>query len=98
MNTMAAMQARAMKGIITLKTWSGFVHHAEMPFGTRGTIDAKIITEILWRTPRGVNGPPDQVNSRQAAVRQVTMRKTRPKVKFSTTSSVPVENDRKRKT
>src|SRR3954447_9055133 len=40
MKTIARITASAMKGIITTKTWSGLFHQAEIPAGSRLTIDA----------------------------------------------------------
>ena len=62
------------------------------------TIDAKIISEIPLPIPRWVISSPNHMIITQPAVRQVTIRKTRPKVKFSTTWSDPVLKERKRKT
>ena len=98
MKTIAAMIASARKGIITLKTWSGLFHQAEMPFGRPATMLAKIISEMPLPMPRWVISSPSHMSSTQPAVRVVTITKTRPKVKFSTTSAVPVEKLRKRKT
>ena len=98
MKTIAAMIASARKGIITTKIWSGFVHQAWMPFGSPETIDAKIISEMPLPMPRWVISSPSHMSSTQPAVSVITITKTRPKVKFSTTSALPLEKVRKRKT
>ena len=57
-----------MKGIITTKTWSGLVHHFEMPSGMRETIEAKIISEIPLPIPRWVISSPIHISIVQPAV------------------------------
>ena len=76
------MIASARNGIITLKTWSGLFHHAEMPFGSRDAIEAKIISEMPLPMPRWVISSPSHISSTQPAVSVMTITKTRPKVKF----------------
>jgi hypothetical protein len=98
MNTIAAITARARNGIITLKIWSGLVHQAWTPFGMPDAIDAKIISEIPLPMPRWVISSPSHIRSTQPAVSVMTITKTRPNVKFSTTSVPPVENVRNRNT
>ena len=83
--TIATITASAMNGIITTKTWSGLVHHAWIPFGRRETIEAKIISEIPLPMPRWVISSPIHISSVQPAVRQITIRKTLPKVSVPTT-------------
>ena len=51
-NTIAATTPSTMNGMITLNTWSGFVHHEWTPFGIRATMLAKIISEIPLPMPR----------------------------------------------
>src|SRR3954454_15012159 len=63
MNTTAAITARARNGMPTLKTWSGFVHHACTPCGKRATIDAKIISEMPLPMPRCVMSSPIHISS-----------------------------------
>ena len=48
--------------------------------------------------PRWVISSPNHMSSTQPAVSVITITKTRPKVKFSTTSALPLEKVRKRKT
>ena len=98
MNTTAATTAIARNGIITLKTWSGFVHHACTPCGRRETIEARISSDMPLPIPRWVISSPIHISSTVPAVRQTTMRKTRPNVKLLTTScpaSCPNERNRK---
>ena len=52
-----------MNGIITLKTWSGFVHQAWTPCGRRETIEAKIISEMPLPMPRWVISSPIHISS-----------------------------------
>ena len=87
-----------MNGIITLKTWSELVHQAETPFGSPATMLAKIISEMPLPMPRWVISSPSHITSTQPAVRVTTITMTRPKVKFSTTSALPLEKVLKRKT
>ena len=61
---------------MTLKTWSGFVHQAWMPCGSRETIEAKIISEMPLPMPRWVISSPIHISSTQPAVRQMTIRST----------------------
>ena len=68
MKTIAAITARATKGIMTLKTWSGFVHQACTPCGSRLTIDAKIISEIPLPIPRWVMSSPIHISRTVPAV------------------------------
>ena len=82
MKTIAAITASARNGIITLKTWSGLVHQAWMPFGIRDAIEAKIISEMPLPMPRWVISSPSHIRSTQPAVSVMTITKTRPKVKF----------------
>ena len=97
-NTMAAMIARPRKGIITLNTWSGLVHQAEIPLGSPATMLAKIISEMPLPIPRWVMSSPSHMSRTQPAVSVVTITKTLPKVKLSTTSALPEEKLRKRNT
>ena len=60
------MTASARNGIITLKTWSGLVHQAEMPCGSRATIEAKIISEMPLPMPRWVISSPSHMISTRA--------------------------------
>jgi hypothetical protein len=48
--------------------------------------------------PRWVINSPSHITMMQPAVSVITITKTRPKVKPSTTSAPPVEKERKRKT
>ena len=59
---------------------------------------AKIISEMPLPIPRWVISSPSHISSTQPAVSVITITKTRPKVKFLTTSVPPVEKLRKRKT
>ena len=59
---------------------------------------AKIISEMPFPMPRWVMSSPNHISSTQPAVSVVMITKTRPKVKFSTTSAPPVEKLRKRNT
>ena len=84
--------------MITLKTWSGFVHHACTPCGSRETIEAKIISEMPLPMPRWVISSPNHISSTQPAVRQTTIRITEPAVKLSITGAparLPWERNRK---
>ena len=74
--TIAAMTARAMNGIITLKTWSGLVHQACTPFGRLPTIEAKIISEMPLPMPRWVISSPIHISRIVPAVSEITIRKT----------------------
>ena len=85
--TIAAITASARNGIITLKTWSGFVHHAWMPCGRFEAMEAKIISEIPLPMPRWVMSSPIHMSSTQPAVRQTTIRKTFGKLKFGISSA-----------
>ena len=98
MNTIAATIARARKGITSTKTWSGLFHHDWMPAGSPEAIEAKIIREMPLPMPRWVISSPSHMSSTQPAVSVITITKTRPKVKFSTTSALPLEKVRKRNT
>ena len=89
MNTIATIAARAMKGIITTKIWSGLFHHFWMPLGRPETIDAKIISEMPLPMPRWVISSPSHITSTQPAVSVATITNTRPKVKSLTTSAPP---------
>ena len=98
MNTIAAITPSATNGIITRKTWSGFVHQAWMPFGSPETIDAKIISEMPLPMPRWVISSPIHISSTQPAVRQTTTRSTPPGEKLSNTgvpALLPCERNRK---
>jgi hypothetical protein len=88
-----------MNGIITTKTWSGFVHHAWMPCGRPLMIDAKIMSEMPLPMPRWVMSSPSHMTRMQPHVRQVTMRNTVAALK-SSMSGWPADavNDRNRKT
>ena len=86
MKTIAAITSTAMIGIMTLKTWSGFVHHADMPCGMRAAIDAKIISEMPLPMPRWVISSPSHMISTVPAVSETTITKTEPKPKFRTMS------------
>ena len=84
--------------MITLKTWSGFVHHACTPLGRPETIEAKIISEMPLPMPRWVISSPIHISSTQPAVRQTTIRITPPAVKLSITGAparLPCERKRK---
>ena len=83
--TIATITARAMKGIITTKTWSGLFHHAVIPLGSPATIEAKIISEIPLPIPRWVISSPIHISSVQPAVRQITIRNTLATVSSPTT-------------
>ena len=48
--------------------------------------------------PRWVISSPNHISSTQPAVSVMTITKTRPKVKFSTTSALPLEKVRNRNT
>ena len=48
--------------------------------------------------PRWVISSPNHISSTQPAVSVITITKTRPKVKLSTTSALPLEKVLKRKT
>ena len=98
-NTTPATTARAMNGIMTLKTWSGFVHQACRPCGRRLTIEAKIISEMPLPMPRWVISSPIHISRIVPAVSEITIRKTCGTSNWSMTA-VPVfgENERKRKT
>jgi hypothetical protein len=98
MKTIAAMIASARKGIMTLKIWSGLFHHLLIPLGIPEAMEAKIISEMPLPIPRWVISSPSHMSRTQPAVRVITITKTRPKVKFSTTSALPLENVRKRNT
>ena len=76
MKTTAAITARATKGIMTLKTWSEFVHQACRPCGSRLTIDAKIMSEIPLPIPRWVMSSPIHMSSTVPAVSESTIRNT----------------------
>ena len=69
-----------------------------MPLGSPATMLAKIISEMPLPMPRWVISSPSHMSSTQPAVSVVTITKTRPKVKLSTTSAPPVEKLRKRNT
>ena len=97
-NTIAAITPSATNGIMTLKTWSGFVHHACTPCGRPETIEAKIISEMPLPMPRWVISSPIHISSTQPAVRQTTIRMTPPGVKLSITFApalLPCERKRK---
>ena len=74
-----------MNGIITLKTGSGFVHHAWMPLGIRDAIEAKIISEIPFPIPRWVISSPNHMSRVVPAVSAMTIRNTLAKVRVPTT-------------
>ena len=84
--------------MITLKTWSGFVHHACTPLGRPETIEAKIISEIPLPMPRWVISSPIHISSTQPAVRQTTIRITVASEKSSNSGApalLPCERKRK---
>ena len=71
MNTIAAITPSARNGMMTLKTWSGFVHHGlDAAAAGRTTIEAKIISEMPLPMPRWVISSPIHISSTQPAVRQ----------------------------
>ena len=76
MKTTAATTASAMKGSMTLKTWSGLVHQACRPPGRRATIDAKIISEIPLPMPRWVMSSPIHMSRTVPAVSEMTIMNT----------------------
>ena len=76
MKTTAAITASATNGIITLKTWSEFVHQACTPLGRPATIEAKIISEMPLPMPRWVMSSPIHMSSTVPAVSESTIRKT----------------------
>ena len=98
MKTIAAMIASARNGIITTKTWSGLFHHFWIPFGRPEAIEAKIISEMPLPMPRWVISSPSHISRTQPAVSVITITKTRPNVKSSTTSALPLEKVRNRNT
>ena len=56
-----------MNGIITLKTWSGFVHQAcDAAAAGATTIEAKIISEMPLPMPRWVISSPIHISSTRA--------------------------------
>ena len=73
-------------------------HHELIPCGRPEAIDAKIISEMPLPIPRWVISSPNHMSSTQPAVSVMTITKTRPNVKFSTTSALPLEKVRKRNT
>ena len=83
--TMPTITANATNGIITMKTWSGFVHQDEIPGPIPAAIDAKIISEIPLPIPRWVINSPSHINSVVPAVSEITIRNTLPKVRSPTT-------------
>ena len=64
--TIPTITAIAMKGIITTKTWSGFVHHLRCPGKIREAIEAKIISEMPLPMPRWVISSPSHISSTRA--------------------------------
>ena len=68
------------------------------PSGSPAAMEAKIISEIPLPMPRWVISSPNHISRTQPAVRVMTITNTRPKVKFSTTSALPLEKVRNRKT
>ena len=99
MKTIAAITPSARNGMITLKTWSGFVHQADTPCGMRDTIEAKIISEMPLPMPRWVISSPIHISSTHPAVRHSTTRTTVPGAKFSNTGEpARLPCDLKRKT
>ena len=81
MKTTPAITASAMIGIITLKTWSGFVHHAWTPCGMREMMLAKIISEIPLPIPRCVISSPNHISRTVPLVSASTITNTWAKVK-----------------
>ena len=71
--TIAAITPSARNGIITLKTGSGLVHQAWMPWGRRETIEAKIISEMPLPMPRWVISSPIHITSMQPAVSEMAI-------------------------
>ena len=98
MNTIEAITARAMNGIITLNTWSEFVNQAWMPFGRPETIDAKIISEMPLPMPRWVISSPIHMSSTVPAVRQSTIRNTWGTSNCGMIGAPPLCEERNRKT
>ncbi len=95
---MATITARAIKGIITTKTWSGLFHHLESPGMIDEAIEAKIINEMPLPIPRWVISSPSHISKVQPAVRQITIRKSFGAVSSPTTlapDSLPIERKRK---
>ncbi len=99
MKTTAAITASARNGIMTLKTGSGFVHQAWMPFGRPATIEAKIISEMPLPMPCWVMSSPSHMTSTQPVVSTRTIMKTVPTLKLSMISWPAAGwKERKRKT
>ncbi len=98
MKTIEAMTARAMNGIITLKTWSEFVAQASTPWGRPETIEAKIISEMPLPMPRWVISSPIHIRRIVPAVSDVTMMNTCARSKSGMIGEPPDWLPRKRKT
>ena len=97
--TTAAITASATNGIITTKTWSGFVHQAWTPFGSPETIDAKIISEMPLPMPRWVISSPIHMTITQPQVSVITIRNSVATSKLSITGwPALASKERNRKT
>ena len=100
MKTIPTITASAMKGIITTKTWSGFVHQLETPGSRPATIEAKISSEMPFPMPRWVISSPIHISSVVPATSVMTIRNSFEKVSVPTMLSPdwrPIVRNRKTK-